>query len=380
MTDIFLYCSYNLAASGYQLSKVDNINEKMILINRDNIKLIPPMVKTIFTHGGAKIVLGQYQNDRAYFVIKGIVNENQEKSRDEQGRKVFVNVAFVWDDRDTSQMTRVSQYILGNFSDFSRELCNMIEVKNDAIGYEVKYEKLNGFLKQFRQGTLHFDDASNSVKYLNMIKNIDISPKNSFSFVVLESSWKYFFDMNGIKLNFENQKNGVTLAEFEGYINKYSGLINITDLKTPDSRSDGPIGRNIIVSVEDEIVVSSDDQLREIAIPDKDELKKTVASDKDELKKTVVLDRDELRKTVVPEKDELKKNVAPAKDVSEELTQAETMEDTHKGINNDHMTVKLEATRNLNKDYLLYIFAGIGGIAVTVSIIKLVMNLFRGGK
>jgi hypothetical protein len=149
MIDVFLYCSYNLAADGYQLSKADYTEEKMIHINRENLSLMPAMVKTIFTHGGAKIVLGKYQSDKIYFVIKGIVNENKEKSRDEQGRKVFVNTAFVCSNADSEQMTELVQYVLGNFSEFSGKICSMISVKNDAIGYEADCIRLKEFINCF---------------------------------------------------------------------------------------------------------------------------------------------------------------------------------------------------------------------------------------
>ena len=215
MIDVFLYCSYNLAAAGYQLSKADYTDEKMILINRENLNLIPGMVKTIFTHGGAKVVLGQYQSDKIYFIIKGIVNENQEKSRDEQGRKVFGNIAFVCGNNDAKRLTELAQYVLGNFPEFSREICSMISVKNDAIGYEANYYQLKEFLNRFRQGRILFEESASGNKYLDLIKRINISSANNFAFVVLDSSWKYFFDMCGIKLNHENQKNGITVEDFE---------------------------------------------------------------------------------------------------------------------------------------------------------------------
>lgn len=259
MIDVFLYCSYNLAAAGYQLSKADYTNEKMTLINRENLNMIPGMVKTIFTHGGAKIVLGQYQSDKIYFILKGIVNENQEKNRDEQGRKVFVNIAFVGTSTDAKRMTELGQYVLGNFPEFSREICNMIIVKNDAIGYEANYSQLKEFLNRFGQGRILFMEAASGNKYLDAVKRINISSINNFAFVVLDSSWKYFFDMCGIKLNYENQKNGIAIEDFENNISRYSGLIKIAEpspastehAAVSDKKPDKPVVPEPVTTVDD---------------------------------------------------------------------------------------------------------------------------------
>lgn len=194
MIRAYFYCSYNLSALGYRLALADYEQQSMHLVEKTAPQGLPDSVRTFFYQGGARIVLGAVKVPTLsyYFVVKGIRVEDEAKSVDEQGRKVFTNLAFVADGEDKDNLVSLSKYILGDFSTSARDITKMICVENDDIGFSLDYRELKAYIERAKnKGTEVVGKVPNKTmeKVLTSASLLDGTP---FSFVVYETTWEYF--------------------------------------------------------------------------------------------------------------------------------------------------------------------------------------------
>ncbi len=115
---------------------------------------------------------------------------------DEQGRRIYNNVAFVGaqgDERDSRIITDIALYELFNADRFYRELAEMIHLTDE--GFYVDYEKLELFLKRFEAG-VQCKTTHSQVR--NLYEDIRRPSSNKMiRFVVLEATWEYFVKQVG---------------------------------------------------------------------------------------------------------------------------------------------------------------------------------------
>ncbi len=186
---LFFYCSYNLSPNGYTLVKADLTKEKLVPITRENLTLVPNLVRNIFTHGGADMVCGS-DGAAQYLIIKGIKIENKEKSVDDQGRTVFINMAFCG---DKSEIKKLCLYIAGNYNKYVSFIGPCVYPDCNEAGYEVNYQALKQFLSDVKNNNVVMNASNTSNILTRALCSFD--EKSVFSFIVLQDSLEHFGEL-----------------------------------------------------------------------------------------------------------------------------------------------------------------------------------------
>lgn len=181
MVNVLLYCSYSGSAVGYQKAVVDE-SEKTVRSPRDGE--IPKLVSQIWTHGGAHAAAG-FSDGAAYFLVKRMNYQNENKQRDEQGRKVFMNCAFTGSDR--VELQQLADGFIMCYQAAVRKLGDLLVMDESEIGYTI--QDFDG---------LH-DLLSSCIAAGRQVRTSWVGMLNSaISFVALEGDWNYFAAQNGV--------------------------------------------------------------------------------------------------------------------------------------------------------------------------------------
>lgn len=179
MINVFLYCSYSGSAVGYQRAVVD---EAAQTVRSPREGEIPRLIHQIWTHGGASAAAG-VDGGKPYFLVKRIEYQNENKQRDEQGRKVFMNCAFTGDDRE--ELRRFADGFFACYQAAVKRLGELLEVDDTEIGYTLRdFDGLHGLL-------------SSCVEAGRRVRVSRVGPlERSVSFIALEGDWAYFVKQN----------------------------------------------------------------------------------------------------------------------------------------------------------------------------------------
>ena len=222
MINAVFYCSYKGSPVGYQMAFAD-MKRKSLAPGSDNMRLIPRSVITYFSRGGANSVCGYDEKSREYFILtKRIEPENDENKFDEMGRKVFINIAFISEDK-----SELEQFCKGFFSCYNgvkKASARLLILEDNEFGYNVDF----GLLASFIDGCLTAGKQSARSEFA-----VTFSPSTSISFVALESSWNYFAKMCNIPA-YSTQAKQMSIEQFRAALALSSDTLPV---KLPDEKT-----------------------------------------------------------------------------------------------------------------------------------------------
>lgn len=181
MINVFLYCSYSGSAVGYQRAVADEAG-KTVRSPREGE--IPRLINQIWTHGGASAAAG-VDDGTPYFLVKRMEYQNENKQRDEQGRKVFMNCAFTGDDRE--ELRCFADGFFACYRAAVEKLGDLLVVDDTEVGYTIRdFDGLRGLI-------------SSCVEAGRRIPATRVGRlEKSVSFIALEGDWAYFVKQNNV--------------------------------------------------------------------------------------------------------------------------------------------------------------------------------------
>lgn len=188
MVSVFFYCSSPYV--GYTLKQADYIKKEMKSVSEKDMTAIG---YKLFNSSGSFMTLGKFDG-RKYFHTR----QSQSENFDEQGRRIYTNVAFVGENsKDDETINKIAMYVMFNENMFYKQIADMITLQDD--GFTIEFDKLNSFVDKLNKTDISIKSSSNNtVKFYD-----DIMSSNSkeLSFVVTESTWSYFVKQAGYDFN-----------------------------------------------------------------------------------------------------------------------------------------------------------------------------------
>lgn len=191
----------------------------------------------VFQVSGTYAILMDSDN-RRYFHAR----QSESKAYDEQGRRIYTNVAFVGapdSERDNRTVTNIALYELFEPERFYQEIAGMIRLTDE--GFEVEFEKLEHFLKQLEMG---FQCRTESRQAKELWEEILHSVSHeTIRFVVLEATWEYFVKQAGTDFG-RSVKRMLSLQEAKKYASQAELVFAGSEERKTEKREkteEGPI-------------------------------------------------------------------------------------------------------------------------------------------
>lgn len=194
----YFYCSYNQSPTGYQEIALDL---ETGVQTRDGG---PEVIKTLFTHGGAKSALG-FDGSAYYLVLKGMRVTKSEVPADTAGRDWYMNCALTASAEELPQLCAAAYYGYTAYSLFAARLAACLTPESEAVSYAVDVpgwrrvlEEASGRYQAFLEsGAVDFSDAPGALTLQQMkpaIKVLHAQKMTSlYEFALLEGNPDYFF-------------------------------------------------------------------------------------------------------------------------------------------------------------------------------------------
>ncbi len=201
MVSAFFNCSSPYV--GYTLKKADYAEEKMVPCGR---REMGELCYKVFNSSGSYMVLSSFEGKR-YFHSR----QSQSEEYDEQGRRIYMNVAFVADGReDVPIVNRIAAYVFFEEKAFYRRMAKMIMLLDD--GFTVDFAELKRFLAQCANGLEAHEKKAGAGNALSLFKSVC----DGQDFVALESTITYFNKQAGYDFSALKQ---FSLVEVQRYAN-----------------------------------------------------------------------------------------------------------------------------------------------------------------
>lgn len=201
MISVFFNCSSPYV--GYTLKKADYAEEKMVPCGR---REMGELCYKVFNSSGSYMVLSSFEGKR-YFHSR----QSRSEEYDEQGRRIYMNVAFVADGReDASVVNRIAAYVFFEEEAFYHRMAKMITLLDD--GFAVNFAELKCFLDQCANGLEAHEKEAGAGNALSLFDRV----YGGQDFVVLESTISYFNKQAGYDFHALKQ---FSLAEAQRYAN-----------------------------------------------------------------------------------------------------------------------------------------------------------------
>lgn len=189
MVSVFFYCSSPYV--GYTLKQADYVNREMKSASE---KSMTAMGYKLFNSSGSLMVLGEFEG-RKYFHTR----QSQSENYDEQGRRIYTNVAFAAEDaKDEEIINKIALYVFFNEEEFYRQMADMILLLDD--GFIVDFDKLSVFMTEKINNT-DFSLKPGSGNAGRFYNDVMKCRNKKLSFVVTESTWSYFIKQAGCDFN-----------------------------------------------------------------------------------------------------------------------------------------------------------------------------------
>lgn len=201
MISVVFLCSSPFV--GYTLRLADYKNKKMVKCSGEQMTQLG---YKLFGVSGTYSILMDIEK-RRYFHTR----QYQSELLDEQGRRIYTNIAFIGaakDTHDNQVINRIAAYEFFETETFYQTIAAMITLTD--TGFEVDFEKLESYLTQFDRG---IRCRTNSKKASELYREITQGTSGkTIEFVVLEATWEYF--VKQAECDFKNSVNRCfTLAE-----------------------------------------------------------------------------------------------------------------------------------------------------------------------
>lgn len=188
MVSVFFYCSSPYV--GYTLKQADYIKKEMKSVSPKDMTAIG---YKLFNSSGSFMIFGKFEG-RKYFHTR----QSQSENFDEQGRRIYTNVAFVGENsRDDKTINKIAMYVMFNEKIFYKEISDMIMLLNE--GFTVDFAKLSAFIEKIANFDIRLKSGSNETKkfYNDMLNRND----KELGFVITESTWSYLTKQCGYDFN-----------------------------------------------------------------------------------------------------------------------------------------------------------------------------------
>lgn len=189
MVSVFFYCSSPYV--GYTLKQADYVNREMKSASGESMTA---MGYKLFNSSGSLMVLGEFEG-RKYFHTR----QSQSENYDEQGRRIYTNVAFTaQDSADAEIINKIALYVFFNEEDFYRRMADLIALLDD--GFTVDFDRLSAFMAEIMNdaGFNLKPGGGNAGRFYNDVMKCR---NKTLSFVVMESTWSYFVKQAGSDFN-----------------------------------------------------------------------------------------------------------------------------------------------------------------------------------
>lgn len=181
----------------------------------------------IFQVSGTYAILMDHEN-RRYFHAR----QSESRAFDEQGRRIYTNVAFVGapdNEQDCRTVTNIALYELFAPEDFYQRVAELIHLTDE--GFEVDFEKLECFLTQLEKGPQCKTKSRQAWELWNEILH---SPSHEkIRFVVLEATWEYFVKQAGTDFG-RSVKRTLSLPEVRRYAEQTEVVFMEREENTPE--------------------------------------------------------------------------------------------------------------------------------------------------
>lgn len=188
MVSVFFYCSSPYV--GYTLKQADYIKKEMKSVSEKDMTAIG---YKLFNSSGSFMTLGKFDG-RKYFHTR----QSQSENFDEQGRRIYTNVAFVGENStDDKTINKIAMYVMFNENMFYKQIADMITLQDD--GFTIEFDKLNLFVDKLNKTNISIKSSSHkAVKFYDDIMSCN---SKELSFVITESTWSYFVKQAGYDFN-----------------------------------------------------------------------------------------------------------------------------------------------------------------------------------
>jgi len=188
MVSVFFYCSSPYV--GYTLKQADYTKKEMKSVSEKDMTAIG---YKLFNSSGSFMTLGKFDG-RKYFHTR----QSQSENFDEQGRRIYTNVAFVGENStDDETINKIAMYVMFNENMFYKQIADMITLQDD--GFTIEFDKLNLFVDKLNKTNISIKSSSHkAVKFYDDIMSCN---SKELSFVITESTWSYFVKQAGYDFN-----------------------------------------------------------------------------------------------------------------------------------------------------------------------------------
>ena len=188
MVSVFFDCSSPYI--GYTLKHADYIKKEMKSVSEKDMTAIG---YKLFNSSGSFMTLGNFDG-RKYFHTR----QSQSENFDEQGRRIYTNVAFVGENsKDDKTIDKIAMYVMFNENTFYKQIADMITLQDD--GFTIEFDKLNSFVDKLNKTNISIKSSSHkAVKFYDDIMSCN---NKELSFVITESTWSYFTKQAGYDFN-----------------------------------------------------------------------------------------------------------------------------------------------------------------------------------
>ena len=184
MTDAVLLCSYQFNQyNGYQEAYVD-MKDRRLWAPSQKPELFPKPVVDFFSMAGSEAVCGYDAESKKYFFL---VKYMDVMHRDEAGRKVYINIAFLSDRMD--EMQNLTDGFCAQYKAVEKAFAGLLVLDvSGVLSYSIDFDLLSSVMESC------IALGKTGVKNIFPIR---FSNQKPLSYVVVKPSWEYFAIVNG---------------------------------------------------------------------------------------------------------------------------------------------------------------------------------------
>ena len=183
MTDVVLLCSYQFNQyNGYQEAYVD-MKDRRLWAPSQKPELFPKPVVDFFSMAGSEAVCGYDDESKKYFFL---VKYMDVMHRDEAGRKVYINIAFLSDRMD--EMQNLTDGFCAQYKAVEKAFAGLLVLDvSGALSYSIDFDLLSSVM----ESCIALGKAGEK-----KVLPIFYSEGKPISFAVVKPSWSYFAKEN----------------------------------------------------------------------------------------------------------------------------------------------------------------------------------------
>ena len=195
MISVFFYCSSPYV--GYKLKQADYVNKEMVNVVKK--EQMTSLGYECFIQSGSYMLLGKFDGKKFFHT-----RESDSQKYDEQGRRIFTNLAFVGEDvADENTIIKIAAYAFFEEEKFYKTMSQMIVLLKE--GFTVDFDKLSDFINKMSKKSFRFSSFNkDAIAFYQGIMTPNDKP---IHFIVTESTWSYFVKQTNNQFNEDSALN-----------------------------------------------------------------------------------------------------------------------------------------------------------------------------